>query len=171
MLVHEAALLATLLDRIAPGSVLDIGSGTRADREIIQPHIAAAFRGHVVTWVDMNPSRGVLAGDLTDAETLRDLPSCEMVTACSVLEHVTDLEKAIENLVSLVWDWLIVSVPCCYPIHECPIDNGWRPTAEQLAKRFEAAGLEVVGAYTTGPEVFGCVPDASASLVVAKKKG
>lgn len=169
MLINEAVLLCTLLDRIAPQSILDIGSSSRAGREIIQPHIGAAFRGFNVTWTDADGFGDTLKCDITKLETLSELPWCDLVTCLSVLEHVEDIDVAICNLRGLVKDWLIVSVPYSYPKHEIPIDNMWRPTADELASRIAYDGLEIVCSYTTGPEQFGNVSGASASLVVARR--
>jgi hypothetical protein len=169
MLVNEAILLSTIIDRIAPGEILDIGSGSRADREIIQPHIAAAFRGYYVIWTDQNGFAGGMQADITQTETLDKLPDCPLVTACSVLEHVVDIPAAIRNLRDLAGRWLIVSVPYRYPKHECPIDNMWRPDPEELSNKVAGDEFEIVGAYLTQPEQFGDVAHASATLVVLKR--
>lgn len=168
MLLSEAALLCQVLDSLAPESILDIGSGNRAGREIVQPHIGAAFRGHNVVWTDMEGSPGTLKCDITDKGTLASLPRCEMVTCLSVLEHVTDIDAALENVRVLVERWLIVAVPHTYPKHDCPIDNMWRPTPEQLTERVEGLGLRVMESWLTGPERFGDVYPASASVVLAE---
>jgi hypothetical protein len=165
--VHEAAILADVLDRIAPTSILDIGSGTRIDREIIQPHIAAAFNGHKVVWTNISESTGAMCCDVTERSTLTKLPWCEMVTAFSVLEHVVDIDAAIDNLAFLTKKWLVVSVPCSYPEHHCPIDNLWRPSPDELADRISGSGLEIVDRHQSPPENFRGVDNASASLVVA----
>jgi hypothetical protein len=169
MLLFEAYNLATTLDSLMPATILDIGSGSRADREIIQPHIGAAFRGHNVQWTDMSQSPGTLYADLTDKQTLEGLPRCEMVTALSVLEHVTDIEAAIANLVSLVDRWLIVAVPYVYPEHHCPIDNFWRPSPDELSKRVNDFGLSIIQASATPPETFGGVVGAQATMVLAAR--
>lgn len=168
MLVYEAAILATILDRIRPSSILDIGSGSRADREIIQPHISAVFRGHPTYWADYKESHDVMRCDITDKDSLKYLPRCPVVTAFSVLEHVTDIDEAINNLMSLVYGRLIVSVPYSYPEHNCPIDNMWRPSPDELADRIENSGLIVEEKYETTPEYFQGVTNASASIVVAR---
>jgi len=171
MLIYEAAILATTLDRIAPLDIVDIGSGSRADREIIQPHIAAAFNGHYVFWCDAKASPGVQVCDITNRASVKQLRcECvgEMVTACSLLEHVTDIDAAIANLVQLTTCWLVVSVPFQYPEHHCPIDNMWRPSPDELAQRIAAAGCTVTERYVTPPENFQGVEGAQASLVVAR---
>jgi len=162
-------LLATILDEIQPASVLDCGSGSEVDRRIVQPQIAAAFQGFNVTWSDLTPSKGVLLCDFTKPETLAALPRCEAVTAMSILEHVTDIDAVLEAVVSLADKWLILSVPRIYPKHDCPIDNLWRPTPQELAEKVSKQGMEVVHSYSTGPERFGIVPNASASVVLAKR--
>ncbi len=168
MLINEAILLSTILDRIAPKGILDIGSSSRAGREIIQPHIAAAYRGHHVVWTDADGFGDTLKLDITDASTLQNLPAgFQLVTACSVLEHVVDIDTAIQNLRNLTHEWLIVSVPYMYPKHDCPIDNMWRPNEQELAERVCGDGVFLVGSYLTAPEQFGPVSNASASLVVA----
>jgi hypothetical protein len=168
MLLNEAATLVNVLDRLKPAEILDVGSGTRADREIYQPHIAAAFHGHRVNWSDMVRSPGVLWCDLTNKDSLWDLPHCELVTCCSMLEHVADVDAAIHNLCSLVRNWLFITVPYSYPEHHCPIDNGWRPSREELCARLVSLGLEVVESYTTAPENFWGVPNASMSVALAR---
>lgn len=168
--MYEAVLLASILDRLAPKSILDIGSSSRPDREIIQPHIGAAFRGHNVIWTDLVASPGVLAADITDRSSLGGLPPCEMVTACSVLEHVSDIDNAIENLVWLTSKWLLVAVPNSYPPHELPLDNGWRPTPDELADSIASHGLSIIEKHATPKEWFSGVENASASLVVASRE-
>jgi hypothetical protein len=168
MLIYEAAVLSQILDKIKPMDILDIGSGSRADRDIFQPHIGAAFRGHSVYWTDFQASPGVAQCDITDKTTLRDLPRCEIVTALSVLEHVTDIDVAIANIAFLVKHWLIVSVPHVYPEHNCPIDNLWRPSPAELGDKLDAIGMHVEEAYLTPPETFNGFPEVRASLILAR---
>lgn len=170
MLIHEAAVIQGLIDKVVPSKILDCGSGTRADRTIIQPHIAAVFAGYDVVWTDFRSSLGVLECDFTKPETLALLPRCDLVTCCSLLEHVTNIEGALLAVVSLVDKWLILSVPLNYPIHNCPIDNGWRPTPQRLKEELEVLGMDVVESVISGPENFGGVESATASIVLAKKR-
>ena len=170
MLISEAGLLQTIIDRIKPASVLDCGSGNKVDRTIVQPHIGAVFAGHNVTWTNLKSENGdEIECDFTKPATLADLPRCELVTSCSMLEHVEDIDGAIQCIAALACDWLIVSVPFTYPLHDCPIDNGWRPDPEELAEKVEACGFTCVEKYVAGPERFGAVEDARVSLVVARR--
>lgn len=170
MLVNEAIQLASFLDLISPRSILDIGSATRADREIVQPHIYAAYRGHNVYWTDQLAVPGVRYCDLTDRASLAVLPRCDLVTCCSMLEHVTDIDGALVNLATLVDEWLIVSVPHIFPEHHCPIDNGWRPTPNELGDKLVALGLEVAEAALTIPETFWGIAGVCVSMAVAKRE-
>ena len=172
MLIYEAALIQTLIDRINPRRILDCGSGTKADRTIIQPHISAAFAGYDVVWTNLHSNNGSeVICDFTKPETLIDLPHCDLVTCCAMLEHVEDIDAALKNIVSLAKDWLIVAVPYHYPIHKCPIDNGWRPSPDELAEKVEKLGVTVLEKYVAGPENFGGVENASESMVLARRNG
>jgi hypothetical protein len=159
-----------LIDKVSPKRILDCGSGTRADRTIIQPHIAAAFAGYDVVLTDLQEAPGVIACDFTKPETLANLPNCDLVTCCSLLEHVENIPEALKAVCYLASDWLLISVPFKYPKHECPIDNGWRPSPTDLANELAVYGFEAVEQYASGPEQFGNVPDASASVVLARRK-
>jgi hypothetical protein len=169
MLITEAILLQSLVDTIKPRRILDCGSGTRADRTIVQPHIAAVYAGYDVVWTNTHSPNGTeLVCDFTKPETLVDLPRCPLVTCSAMLEHVEDIDGALSCIVSLVDDWFIVTAPRTYPLHNCPIDNGWRPTPDELAEKVASLGLEIMQKYVTGPERFGDVEDASMSIVLAR---
>lgn len=168
MLRNEAVVLSHLIDRYEPIDILDCGSGSRADRTIVQPWIGAVFQGHYVFWSDCRHLPRVLFCDYMIPEQVSSLPVCEMVTAFSLLEHVSDIDTVINNIASRARRWVIVSVPHVYPPHECPIDNGWRPTPRELANRLRQHGLSTAEEYLTSPEQFGEVANASASVVVAE---
>ncbi len=170
MLLHEAIILSGILDRLRPKSILDCGSGCRADRTIVQPHIAAVFSGFDVTWTDIQPGPDIIQCDLTQIEAVRNLPRCEMVTACSLLEHVTDIDVVLGAMASRSKRWMIVTAPYSYPPHDCPVDNGWRPSPEELAQRVVRQGFTVIQSCASGPETFQGVPDASTSIVVAERQ-
>ena len=169
MLISEAVILQALVNKIKPSRVLDCGSGEQADRTIIQPHIGAAFIGYDVVWTNLRSENGTeVVCDFTKPETLVYLPRCPLVTCSSMLEHVEDIDGALSCIVSLVDDWFIVTAPRTYPLHNCPIDNGWRPTPDELAEKVASLGLGIMQKYVAGPERFGDVEDASMSIVLAK---
>lgn len=170
MLIYEAVILQSVVSRIKPSRILDCGSGEQADRTIIQPHIAAAFTGYDVVWTNKHSENGTeVVCDFTKPETLVGLPRCELVTSCSLLEHVENIDNAIKSIASLVDRWLIVTVPLSYPIHNCPIDNGWRPEPAELGERIAAMGFTVIQELATEPERFGEVENAQQSMVVMKR--
>jgi len=171
MLLNEACLISDMIDEIQPASILDCGSGSRVDRNIIQPHIAATFAGHNVIWSDVRPIPNQIQCDYADGEALAEkVPTVDLVTALSLLEHVEDVEKTIDNLVRITSKHLMLSVPKHYPWHGCPIDNAFRPSAEELAAKLTARGMTVIRAVESPPEQFGNVSAACASIVLAKKE-
>lgn len=170
MLLYEACIISEMIDEISPLLILDCGSGSRADRNIVQPHIAATFAGYAVIWTDARAIPGQIQCDYTDAEQVNALPPADLVTACSILEHVTDIEKTLDNLVSITTKYLLIAVPKHYPWHGCPIDNAFRPSAEELAAKLTARGMTVIRAVESPPEQFGNVSAACASIVLAKKE-
>lgn len=169
MLINEAIAVASVLDKLKPKSILDCGSGTRIDREIVQPHIAAAFNHHNVIWSDLRPDAWTNEVDFTAPRAMSPWFHCDMVTALSILEHVTDIDAALRNIASLTEDWLLVSVPRNYPEHHCPIDNGWRPSVGELSDKLSGIGFVPVWWAETAPEQFGAVEGATATIVLARK--
>lgn len=165
MLLQEAAIIQGMIDVVSPKSILDCGSGNKADRTIFQPQIAAAFAGYDVRWTDL-----VNGHDFTKPETLVDLPRCELVTCCSLLEHVVDIPTALKAVCDLADEWVLISVPWHYPEHHCPIDNMWRPSPDDLAGEISAMGFTVVDRCASGQENFQGVENASASIVLARRK-
>jgi hypothetical protein len=149
--------------------LLNIGSSTRAFREIRQPHIERLIFAPLretsveVIHTDLKPEAGVdVAGDLHDAQVQMMLRArCPRAALCSnLLEHVTSpatLARAIGSLI-VPGGILLVTVPLSYPYHADPIDNGLRPTPEELAALFPGFTMlrgDVVADSTYGGELFG----------------
>src|SRR5207253_2009260 len=91
--------------------------------------------------------------DIADRVNLADvMPTFDLVLCTSVLEHVTDIPQAKQNLVSFVrpCGYLVVTVPNRYPRHRKPIDNGFRPTARELESLFPE--LSVIRSETIEPK-------------------
>ena len=67
------------------------------------------------------------------------MPTFDLVLCTSLLEHVSDIQRAKRNLVSLVepGGYLLVTVPNRYPPHRSPIDNRYRPTSSELESLFQ----------------------------------
>jgi hypothetical protein len=151
MLEVEARWLARELAAL-PGDafpLLDIGSSTAAFREDQQSFISdlvfrpLSDRGYEVIHADLRAGPGVdVVMDLTDAaDRLRVSSQHQIRTVlCSnVLEHLSvEPREAARYLVELCRSrgYVIVTVPRRYGYHEDPIDNGFRPSVQQLADLF-----------------------------------
>lgn len=157
MLIAEARWIGSQLQAMGPENaypLCNIGSSTEHFRSTEQPwidkHVFAPARegGHKVIHVDRKQEPGVdHVGDLLDpafCESLRGLGP-RTVLCSNLLEHVTDRGVVARALTSMLQPGgrLIVTVPYHYPIHHDPIDNGFRPTVDELAAEF--GGMRVVG--------------------------
>jgi hypothetical protein len=153
MLIREARWLGERLaglDHREVFPLLNIGSSTHRFRTVRQPwidrHLFAPARaaGHRVTHVDIKQAEGVdVVADLEDPAAAATLAreGCRGVLCTNMLEHVRDIDATCATLWSLVppGGTLILSGPYRYPIHSDPIDNGFRPTPDELARRFPSA--------------------------------
>jgi len=79
------------------------------------------------------------------------MPSFDLVLCTSVLEHVADIQQAKRNLIRMVKPgrYLLVTVPNRYPPHQKPIDNGYRPSSDDLESLFPE--LSVIRSETIEP--------------------
>jgi hypothetical protein len=146
------------VDLPAGASVLDIGSQTLDYRTREQPYVDANViaplreRGWKVTHADAKRDEGVdvvLDVTSTDPDPLTVLGrTFDLVICAGMLPNVEDYATAIRNVAALVGErgWLVATVTERYRLEPDPIDNGWRPTPEQVAEAFSAAdpGLEMV---------------------------
>jgi SAM-dependent methyltransferase len=154
--VYPAPLLSPLLN---------VGSGTGAFRETVQPWIhrdllaPLAARGVEIVHLDARPEDGQGddpadgQGDGIDirADLLRDADFDRMVGArqyaallcCNVLEHVRDPGEFARRCAMLVRPGgiIVVTVPRSYPHHADPIDTLYRPTPEEAAALFPCSTL------------------------------
>ena len=96
--------------------------------------------------VDLKEGHGVdIVGDICSPVLQERLTSLKprLVICANVLEHVVDvyaMSVAIQALTSTDC-FLIVTVPRDYPYHPDPIDNGFRPSVEDLKNLFNAYHL------------------------------
>jgi hypothetical protein len=153
VLIREARWLGEQLQALDPREVyplLNIGSSTHAFRTERQPwidrHLFARARaaGHKVTHVDLKHADGVdVVADLEGrgAGEMLAREGCRGVLCTNMLEHVRDIDATCATLWSIVppGGTLILSGPHRYPRHDDPIDNGFRPTPDELAIRFPDA--------------------------------
>jgi hypothetical protein len=151
MLEVEARWLARELAKL-PGDafpLLDIGSSTGAFRQNEQSFISdlvfrpLSDRGYKVIHADLKTAPGVdVVMDLTEAADRHRVSGqheIRTVLCSNVLEHLSvEPREAARYLVELCRPrgYVIVTVPRRYGYHADPIDNGFRPSAEQLADLF-----------------------------------
>lgn len=150
MLIEEARWIGSQLQAMGADNaypLCNIGSSTENFRTREQPWIdanvfaPARAGGHTVIHVDRKREPGVdRVGDLLDpafCETLRGLGP-RTILCSNLLEHVVDRPAVTRALTSMLQPGgrLIVTVPHQYPVHHDPIDNGFRPTVDELAAEF-----------------------------------
>lgn len=134
--------------------VANIGSSTAHFRRVIQPHIHENIiatlegAGWEVFNVDLKKEDGVdLVADVTKANFAENLRDRFALTICTnLLEHVEDINLVTKNLVAITQSGghILITVPYKYKRHLDPIDNGFRPTPEQIAELFREVADSVV---------------------------
>ncbi|MBA3538037.1 MAG: methyltransferase domain-containing protein [Deltaproteobacteria bacterium] len=170
MRVAEARWIADQLATRSPESIspfLNIGSSTAEFREVKQPHIDrlifAPLRaaGVEVIHADLKHAPGIdIAGDLMDPAVQSQLRARRprAVLSSNLLEHVHEPERFARVIGSLLepGGLALVTVPRSYPYHADPIDTGFRPTPDELARLFPSSTLvrgDVVVDSTYGQEL------------------
>lgn len=132
--------------------LLNVGSSTYQFRTTVQPYIQRNLfaplqaRGGRVVHLDMKAAPGVdLVADLSEPSSQQRITQLGVRSAmvCNLLEHVPDPHALIKDLLKVVpaGGYIIVSGPFQYPYHPDPIDNGFRPTVEQLSALFRGTEL------------------------------
>jgi SAM-dependent methyltransferase len=128
--------------------LLNIGSGTRAFREVAQPWIEHALlapltaRGVGIVHLDARCGDGIdIRADLlcdADFARLADPGGFAALLCCNVLEHVRDPGEFARRCALLVrpGGLIVVTVPYSYPHHADPIDTLYRPTPAEAAALF-----------------------------------
>lgn len=154
MRIEEAMLVGKAVRALIcePGAVvLNLGSGTRAFREIEQPHIEqhifspAREAGAQIVHADLKADIGVdVHGDLEDPAVVKKLKDLHpnIILACNLLEHVPlRLRRTFPRIIDDILEaggHLILTVPRSYPRHLDPIDTYFRPSPDELAGMFDA---------------------------------
>jgi hypothetical protein len=161
VLIAEAQWLGSVLTSLPDDAfpLAHLGSQTARFRAEQQPWIDELVfeplrrMNREVVHVDLQDAPGVdLVVDVTTDRGLAALLAREPRTIlCSnLLEHVADAYGLARRLARLCprSGYLVITGPLAYPYHPDPIDNGFRPTWQELAEVVDG-GTEVV----TGTEV------------------
>ncbi len=153
MFAVEASWLERLLSEHEPQAlspVLNVGSSTKAFREIEQPwterllFVPLRRRGIKIIHLDAREGEGIdiRADILSDS----DLPKIKAlkpksILCCNILEHVVDPGALAKRCIDIVGPggFIFVTVPFSYPHHRDPIDTLYRPGPAELASLFRPA--------------------------------
>lgn len=158
MFREESLWIKNALFKIRPlhkeSEVANIGSSTDYFRRIIQPHIQSNIidtlqhSGWNVVNVDLKKEPGVdVVADVTNKAFSEGLEDRFELTLCTnLLEHVEDINLVINNLVAITRSGghILITVPYKYKIHLDPIDNGFRPTPQQIVDLFKEVAEYIV---------------------------
>lgn len=153
------AVFAAPEDAVFP--LLNLGSCSLAYRrqafiwdDIERP---ALERGRKIVNVDLEPAEGVdIAGDILDRSLQLRLAAlgCRSILCSNLLEHVEDAGAVAAAITGLLppGGYAFVTVPYRFRHHPHPIDNGLRPTVEELAALFPRLALVRGKTVTCGRE-------------------
>lgn len=151
MFREESIWIKNALQKLRPVNgykdVANIGSSTAHFRQIIQPHIHSNIistlenGGWNVLNVDMKADDGVdIVADVTSKDFAAPLQNRFALTICTnLLEHVEDINLVAQNLIDITRSGghILITVPYIYKIHLDPIDNGFRPTPQEIVDLFK----------------------------------
>ncbi|WP_207493426.1 methyltransferase domain-containing protein [Aridibaculum aurantiacum] len=161
MFREESVWIKNALQKLKPvagkNAVANIGSSTEHFRKVIQPHIhhniiaTLEAEGWEVFNVDLKQEPGVdLVADVTKPHFAEPFKDRFALTICTnLLEHVEDINLVVQNLVAITkpGGHILITVPYKYRIHLDPIDNGLRPTPQEIYQLFAQAGDHILDAH------------------------
>lgn len=150
--VEAARLCEILLERGDVSPLLNLGSSTRAFREVAKPHIGerlfAPLRaaGVAVVHSDLKEGEGVdVAGDILDPAVHARLKAMgfRSILMSNMLEHVRDRAAVIAACEEIVGagGLILATVPSSFPYHADPIDTGYRPSPADLGAAFTGSSV------------------------------
>ncbi len=135
-----------------PKTVLDVGAGTTA-----LPHLIRNC-GPIVTAIDnikdfwpsgmSNRHYHILDRDITSSKRLKSLGKFDLITCVSVLEHIIDHEKAIQNMFSLLNEGGHLIITCPYRennynenVYLLPESNAFRENVPYVCQSYSRENL------------------------------
>lgn len=151
MFREESIWIKNAIQKLRPvngyNEVANIGSSTDHFRKTIQPHIhnniivTLENAGWNVLHIDLKEESGVdIVADVTDRRFSEGMKDRFALTICTnLLEHVEDIKLVVQNLVEITRSGghLLITVPYKYKRHLDPIDNGFRPTPQEIVDLFK----------------------------------
>ncbi len=157
MFREESVWIKECLSKITISSTnnraANLGSSNTHLRTVIQPHIHQNLieplvqRGVSIVHIDFKKDDGVdVVADLTNANFGADMAGKFALTICTnMLEHVENIPLVVNNLMKITSKdgYILLTVPYKYKIHHDPIDNGFRPTPQEIADLFKQESIEV----------------------------
>ncbi|GMV77698.1 MAG: hypothetical protein AMXMBFR79_08330 [Chitinophagaceae bacterium] len=158
MFIEESEWIKSVLKKIKPypsnNKVGNLGSSSEEFRKVYQPHIQKNIievlenDGWNVIHIDFKNDNGVdIVGDLTQENFGNNLKNEYALTICTnMLEHVLDIPLVVNNLMKITAEggYILLTVPYKYKIHYDPIDNGFRPTPDEIIQLFTPQKIEVI---------------------------
>lgn len=110
--------------------VLELGSGFKTGNDYTYSSKAIFANAKEFIQSDINPDFG---HKIIDATTMTTKNKYDVVLCMSVLEHVYEYQKAVDNIHRSLKKGgkLIVGMPFCFPLHDEPADY-WRFTEHAL---------------------------------------
>lgn len=146
MFLEESFWVFDNIQKIRPvRDILDFGSGDFDYRRKKQLYVDTMYKkvretlGSKIVPVDIRNSEGVdIVCDITQKSAFPESEKnkYEIVLACNILEHVIPerFQTVLRNIYKILKPngYCIVTVPCNIEFHPAPIDNGFRPTCEEL---------------------------------------
>lgn len=160
MRAEEAIWIGSQLARMAPRTVLDLGSSTDDFRTRQKPHIDARIhqplraQGARVVCADLKDGPGVdISGDIYCEHVqaaLRQIAP-DVMLCCNIFEHVED-RTSFATICDKILPRdarIIITAPLSYPYHPDPIDTLYRPRAEDLVDLFPDYEIEAAETITS----------------------
>lgn len=155
MLKMEAIWLSEAIAEMSPSEVyplLNTGSSSEEFRKETQPWIdeyifaPAQRKGYQVVHSDIKEMKGVdLVGDLGNQKFISQLAEMKFnsVLCSNLIEHVYNKAGICEMLELIIkpGGLIFITCPYSYPYHADPIDNGFRPSPDELATLFKRSRI------------------------------
>jgi SAM-dependent methyltransferase len=116
--------------------ILELGSGKMVDGKFSYSAAPLFPDAEEFIMTDVNPAFG---HRIVDATTMVDKDKYDVILCLSVLEHIYDYQKAIDNLHAALREdgQCVIFTPFCYPLHDEPGDY-WRFTEHALRRMLSA---------------------------------